>query len=820
MKCNLLLLVFLFFRSTFQQQHQSLPLNSTAERAALLQLRASLGLRAIEWPIKPDPCLTWIGLLCQGGHIVGINISGFKRTPLGSRNPKFSVDALANFTKLTSFNASGFSLPGSIPNWLGLHLQTLKFLDLSSCEISGAIPSSIGNLSNLSELYLSSNTLNGTIPSTMSLLSQLSVLDLSRNSLTGSIPTQLSNLASLIVLDLSSNSLSGTVPSEFGNLKNLKRMMIRNNNFTGDLPDALCSLPALTFLDASDNNFMGSLPNRSLNPNVTMAVFNLSHNMFYGILTSILRRVSYIDLCYNFLQGRIPYYARDIASLDKNCFRNWSSQRTLKQCAAFYSMTGLPFHNFGLPNGTLPHNPIHDHKTNHKKFISAVILGCIGLIIPFVIFMIPMILCWKRRKMNQIGNGLGGVLVNSFGLNLSGIGEVIAFEKILVATSEFNDANLIKSGHCCDIFKGILENGVNIIVKRFDVHLGKKSCMVELDFFSKVSHPRLVPLLGHCLEKEKEKFIVYKYMPKGDLSSSLYMKNSMDNDRLKSLDWITRLKIAIGTAEILSYLHHECVPPLVHRDIQASSILLDDKYEVRLGSVSKACIQEHNIHSNRITRFLPLHKTSEEGVRATCAYDVYCFGKVLMELVTGKIGISASSDSITKNLLKNMIPYVSVYNKELVTNIMDPTLMVDEDLLKEVWVMAVIAKSCLHPKPSRRPVMRFVLKALENPLKIVVEEQKRLGRVRVDSCRRSVNGNASWRFRSGDVAGGGEGGRGSGSRRGRCLSIRRHSNSKDVFPEPLDVEDEEIVNEEWDGNGNGMNFSSFFDNGNSWDLVD
>ncbi|KAI3674457.1 hypothetical protein L2E82_52282 [Cichorium intybus] len=782
MESNLLVLFFLlFFRSSFQQQHQSLPLNSTAERAALLQLRASLGLRATEWPRKSDPCLTWIGLVCQDGRVVGINISGFKRTPLGNQNPKFSVDALANFTKLISFNASGFSLPGSIPNWLGLHLQTLRFLDLRFCEISGAIPSTIGNLSNLSELYLSDNNLRGTIPSTLSLLSQLSVLDLSRNSLTGSIPTHLSNLTSLIILDLGSNSLSGTVPSEFGNLRNLKRLMIRNNNFTGNFPDALWSLPILKFLDASENNFMGSLPNLSLNPNTTIAVFNLSHNMFYGVLTCILKRVSSIDLGSNYLQGEIPDYARDIASLDKNCFRNWSSQRNLKECSDFYSMKGLPFHNFGLPNATFL-TPILDHKTNRKKLILAAILGGVGLVLFFVILMIPLILCNKKKKIIQKG-------IDSCGLNLSGLGEVIAYEKIVMATSEFNDANLIKNGHSGDIFKGILENGIRIIVKRFDVRSRKKRCMVELDFFSKVSHPRLVPLLGHCLEKkEKEMFLVYKYMPKGDLSSSLCRKNGLDDDIcLKPLDWITRLKIAIGAAEILSYLHHECVPPLVHRDIQASSILLDDKYEVRLGSLSKACIQKDNNHSNKLIR---LPKTSEkggQGAGATCAYDVYCFGKVLLELVTGKIGISTPNDSTSKNLLENMLPYITIHDKQLVTIIMDPLLIVDEDLLKEVWAVAVVAKSCLNPKPSRRPVMRFVLKALENPLKVVREEQMRLGEVRVDSPRRSWN--ASWRFGSADLAGG------SGSRlRDRCLSVRRHS--KDVYP--MDVEGEERLNEDWD----------------------
>jgi serine/threonine protein kinase len=125
--------------------------------------------------------------------------------------------------------------------------------------------------------------------------------------------------------------------------------------------------------------------------------------------------------------------------------------------------------------------------------------------------------------------------------------------------------NLIKYGHSGDLYKGISESGIPVVIKKIDLQSHRKEAyLLELDFFSKVSNPRLVPLLGHCLEKENEKFLIYKHMPNGDLSSSLYRKTNSE-DGLKSLDWITRLKIAIGAAEGLSYLHHECTPPIVHR---------------------------------------------------------------------------------------------------------------------------------------------------------------------------------------------------------------------------------------------------------------
>ncbi|KAJ9561155.1 hypothetical protein OSB04_006315 [Centaurea solstitialis] len=894
----LLLLLQLLFQTTFQQL---LPLPSLArfraERAALLQLRSSLGLRSKQWPIKSNPCLNWEGILCQNGSVIGINISGFKRTRIGRRNPQFAVDALANLTNLVSFNASRFILPGSIPDGLGLQLQTLQLLDLRFCQISGAIPFTFGNLSNLNELYLSDNSLTGTIPSSLGQLSRLTVLDLSRNSLTGlipssfgsllglssldmssnylsgiipeafgnlpnlrflnlsgnslfsPIPTQLGNITSLLVLDLTSNTFSGPLPSQFAGLRNLQTLLIGNNllsgnlsgdlfpptsrlqilavdrnNLTGNIPDALWSLPNLSFLDASDNSFTGFLPNLSLNAaNITPAVFNLSHNMFYGGLTSVLRRLSSVDLSYNYLQGTVPFYARGVASLTRNCLRNSTTQRTVQDCATFYSMRDLPFDNFGFPNGTIP-PPKSGHKSNRRVIILAAVLGGVGVIILLAILVILVVVCCRKRgTTTQRGTGVGPAPptaaagpppTGGASLDLSGLGESFTYQQILAATGDFNEANLIKNGHSGDLFRG----GIPVVIKRFDVRSGTKDAyMLELDLLSKVSHPRLVPLLGHCLENENGKFLVYKYMPNGDLSSSLYRKLESDDDSLQSLDWITRLKIALGLLKgSLTCIMNVFLP----LDVQASSILLDDKYEVRLGSLSDVCSQEGDSHSNRFTRLLRLPQTSEQGASGvatgTCAYDVYCFGKVLLELVTGKMGISASNDPNTKDLLEGMLPYINIYDKELVTNIVDPSLIIDEDLLEEVWAMAVVARSCLNPKPTRRPLMRYILKALENPLKVVREESSSSARLRTPSSRGSWNAAlfSSWRNSSTDLAAGaaaaGAGpsslkqsgttrshSQGSGHNGGGDHSSSNRKQSKDVFPEPLDVQDEDRSDDEY-----------------------
>ncbi|KAJ8572265.1 hypothetical protein K7X08_008776 [Anisodus acutangulus] len=853
---------FLLFDSTFEQRVSSL-----AEKFALLQLRSSLGLRAKEWPIKGNPCLNWTGINCENGRVTKINISGFKRTRVGSQTPQFSIDALHNLTFLDSFNASNFALPGSIPEWLGVSLASLRVLDLRSCAITGPIPSTLGNLTSLVTLYLSNNGLTGQIPLSLGQLSRLSTLDLSRNkhvgpipaafgflqnltlldmssnffngsippdigtllqlkslnlsdnSLISSIPAQLGNLSNLVGLDLSSNSLTGVVPPELGGLRNLQRMAVENNRLSGLLPDALWSMPRLQFLDASANNFTGILQSVSSIVNATGAVFNLSQNMFYGNLPSLSRRFSLLDLSGNYFEGELPDYAQRNVSINSNCLQNVTSQRSRSECASFYSERGLSFDNFGEPNatGSLP-APKSNKKSHRNVIILAAVLGSAGVIALVLICILLLIFCTRKRAATtQRATGVGHGPASSsppppgpgVPLNFSSLGDAFTHQQILQATGEFSDANLMKHGHSGDLFRGTLEGGTLIVVKRIDVHSTRKeSYLSELDFFSKVSHSRLVPFMGHCLENENEKFLVYKYMPNGDLSSSLFRKNNSDDDSLQSLDWITRLKIAIGAAEGLSYLHHECNPPLVHRDVQASSILLDDKFEVRLGSLNEVCAQEGDSHQNRISRLLRLPQTSEQGASgtpsATCAYDVFCFGKVLLELVTGKLGISASNDASMKEWLDGTLKYISIYDKELVTNIVDPSLIIDEDLLEEVWAMSIVARSCLNPKPSRRPLMRYILKALENPLKVVREEHTSSARLRATSSRNSWNAAlfGSWRSSS-DVAAvpaaaavhklegtsslkqsGTTGSQGSGPNgdNGHSSSTRRHS--KEIFPEP------------------------------------
>ncbi|GMJ15404.1 hypothetical protein like AT2G16250 [Hibiscus trionum] len=878
---------------------QRVSISSQIERRALLDLRSSLGLRAKEWPIKADPCTSWRGVQCLNGTVRNITVSGLRRTRLGRLSPRFNVDSLVNLTQLVSFNASMFPLPGSIPDLFGSQLVRLEVLDLRSCNVSGPIPASLGNLSRLSTLYLGINNLAGSIPLALGLLSNLKFLDLSGNSLTGSIPSsfgslanierlelasnylsgsippglgslkglqvfnvsdndlsgsipsQFGNFSRLLELDLSKNSLYGSLPKEFEMLKSLQKMVIEDNVLDGPLPVDLFSslfelevvdlsgnkldgvlngtfwsMPHLRFFDVSSNNFTGPLPALSSNRTVaTTAVFNLSNNLFFGTLNFSFGRFKSIDISGNYFQGKVVDDSGRNATVDKNCLQA-PNQRSSDDCRLFYTERGLSFDNFGEENGIQP--PAAEYRSENRKrwiFILAGVLGGIGFIVILVLVLVLLLRRYDKGIRNQRGSTDIGPIPDGDSpqlpkdpTNVDGSGDPFTYEQLLRATGNFSGTNLIKHGHSGDLFRGVLEGGIPVVIKKINSSSFKKeSYMTELDLFRKLSHTRFVPLLGHCLEHETDKLLVYKYMPNGDLANSFYRATNSDDDSLKSLDWITRLKVATGAAEGLYYLHHECNPPLVHRDVQASSILLDDKFEVRLGSLSEVHVQNGDTHQNVLTRLLWKSQTSEPGpsgsgsTSATCSYDVYCFGKVLLELITGKLGIGKAEDASTKEWLELTLPCISLCEKELVTKIMDPSLIVDEDLLEEVWAMAIVARSCLNPKPSKRPSMKHILKALENPLKVVREESFNSVRLRTTSSRRSWSTAffGSWRQSSSESAtisghqnregfsgfrqSGRVGSHGSGGGIEHSSSRKRLSN--EIFPEPVEIQDMERLDE-------------------------
>lgn len=664
------------------------------------------------------------------GHLSRLNELSLARNSLGGLLPP----SFGNFTNLVVLNLSGNSFAGPIPT---MSSPALQIIDLSGNMLTGGV-GPLTTLSGLQYLSLANNRMDLSMPWELGNLATLQYLDLSSNKMPGILPAELGRLTNLTYVRLSHNSFSGLLPAELTGWTKLQVLELDNNNFTGDIPLTLGLLQNLVELDLSVNGFKGLYTSALLTLPMLQAL-NLSHNLFYGPLPQELaaqQSLVTLDISENFFNGTVPMGFLPTADIRKNCLANVERQRPLKACTKYYAPLGVTFSFNATPpvdtGGFTPPPPSYavspfgaagleqGSERNKLTPLLAGVFGGMGLIL----FVGVMVFCLHRCQMRRSKDrGMDSGRVSAVG----GRGQTFTHSQLSSATSKFSLSNLICAGHSGDLYRGEM-SGTAIVVKKIDLRKVKRDLhLSELEVFDKVSHTKLVQLLGTCLDREEEKYLVYKYCPNIDLVTSLHKKGFPGvhcEDVLQSLDWITRLKIAIGVADGLSYLHSECTPPIIHRDIRASSILLDDKYEVRIGSLGDARIQDSDTHSNILSRMFGFSSSSfdpadpSHGI-ASSAYDVYCFGKVLLELVSGKLGISGTTNN---QWLEWALPLINVNDKEGLPKLVDPSLIVDEDLMEEVWAMAIIAKACLNSRPSKRPSMKHVLKALENPHKVVREE--------------------------------------------------------------------------------------------------
>jgi RHS repeat-associated protein len=206
------------------------------------------------WPASATSAQfgTWQGVTVANGDITRLTLSS---NNLSGQLPK----TIGNLKKLTYAYLQSNSITGSIPASFG-GLTSIQYLYLHQNQLSGSIPTELGNLTALSRLLLNNNNLNGSIPSSLGNVTSLSQLYLNYNQLTGSVPSTLGNLTNLVYLYLRNNQLTGSLPSTLGGLTNLQHLSISNNQLNGTLPSGLSGLSELLFVDISNNQFTGSLP--------------------------------------------------------------------------------------------------------------------------------------------------------------------------------------------------------------------------------------------------------------------------------------------------------------------------------------------------------------------------------------------------------------------------------------------------------------------------------------------------------------------------------------------------------------------------------
>ncbi|XP_047080472.1 tyrosine-sulfated glycopeptide receptor 1-like isoform X2 [Lolium rigidum] len=595
--------------------------------------------------------------------------------------------------------------------------ENLQFLSIGGCQLFGQIPLWISKLASLEVLVLSGNQLNGLIPSWIKTLTKLFYLDISNNNLTGGIPTALMDMPMLKsenteahldqrvfelpvyagpslqyrvpialrnVLDISQNKFTGEIPSEIGQLKALLALNFSFNQLTGEIPQSICNLTRLQVLDLSSNDLTGAIP-AALNSLHFLSAFNISHND---------------------LEGPIP------SGGQFNTFSNSSYDDNPKLCSSIVAQKCL--------SSSPPPS-----STNHrdKKTVLAIAFGvffggiAILLLVGRILVSVRMrsFTAKNRRENNKDAESTSFYSSSEQTLVMmrmprgKGDESKLKFTDILKATNNFDKENVIGCGGYGLVYKAELADGSKLAIKKLnsEMCLMEREFSAEVDALSMAQHENLVPLWGYCIQGNS-RFLIYSYMENGSLDDWLH--NSYD-DASSFLDWPTRLKIAQGASLGLSYIHDVCNPQIVHRDIKSSNILLDKEFKAYVADFGLArLILPNQTHVSTELAGTMGYIPPEYGQSwvATLRGDMYSFGVVLLELLTGMRPVPILSTS------KELVPWVLEMKSEgKQVEVLDPALRgtgCEEQMLK---VLEAACK-CVNHNQFMRPTIMEVVSCLDS----------------------------------------------------------------------------------------------------------
>ncbi|TYI86556.1 hypothetical protein E1A91_D04G072300v1 [Gossypium mustelinum] len=294
------------------------------------------------------------------------------------------------------------------------------------------------------------------------------------------------------------------------------------------------------------------------------------------------------------------------------------------------------------------------------------------------------------------------------------------FSELRTATRNFRPDSVLGEGGFGCVFKGWIDEnsltaakpgtGLVIAVKRLNQEgfQGHQEWLAEINYLGQLHHPNLVKLIGYCLEDD-HRLLVYEFMPKGSLENHLFRRNSY----FQPLSWNLRMKVALGAAKGLAFLHSD-EAKVIYRDFKTSNILLDSNYNAKLSDFGLAKDGPTGDKSHVSTRVMGTYGYAAPEYMATghltARSDVYSFGVVLLEMLTGKRAMDKNRPSREHSLVDWAKPYLT--SKRKILHVMDSRIE-SQYTLDAALKAAYLALQCLSIEPKLRPSMNAVVKALE-----------------------------------------------------------------------------------------------------------
>ncbi|XP_068326335.1 probable LRR receptor-like serine/threonine-protein kinase At2g23950 [Pyrus communis] len=495
----------------------------------------------------------------------------------------------------------------------------------------------------------------------------------------------------VIGLGAPSQSLSGTLSGAIANLTNLRQVLLQNNNICGKLPSELGTLPKLQTLDLSNNRFSGLVPDSLAHLN-TLQYLRLNNNSLSGPFPVSLAKIpdlAFLDLSYNNLSGPIPKFPARTFNVVGNPLICASS--STEGCSG--SATPVPL-SLSL-------------KTSPRKHNSKTVAIALGLSLSCVLVIVLLLGMLWHRKNQRTQSILNINDIQEEGIVSLGNLRSFTFKQLQIATDNFSSKHILGAGGFGNVYKGKLPDGTMVAVKRLkDVTgtAGESQFRTELEMISLAVHRNLLRLIGFCATFS-ERLLVYPYMSNGSVAARLRGK--------PALDWNTRKRIAIGAARGLLYLHEQCDPKIIHRDVKAANVLLDDYCEAIVGDFGLAKLLDHaDSHVTTAVRgtvghIAPEYLSTGQSSEKT---DVFGFGILLIELITGMRALEFGKTVNQKGAILEWVKKIQQEKK--VEVLVDRELGNNYDQI-EVGEMLQVALLCTQYLPAHRPKMSEVVRMLE-----------------------------------------------------------------------------------------------------------